>query len=199
MAAKRTPNKNIQREFDMKRNVTKLAGVLAIAVLAVNIANASTIDFGSGSGDDPYVEDGFSFNPSRLVNGNCDPDKPCLALNDNETTVMTFAGGAFTLQSVHFTLLGTGTGNTLTIFETGDVSNKVIFSTPPLDHNTYYTEAFGSQFAGVTSITFATYEGGNVRLDNLEAVAAVPLPAAGWLLGSGLLGLAGLCRKRKTA
>lgn len=35
--------------------------------------------------------------------------------------------------------------------------------------------------------------------DPLVAPATVPVPAAAWLLGSGLLGLAGFARKRKTA
>ena len=45
-----------------------------------------------------------------------------------------------------------------------------------------------------------TYEGGTVFIDdvNLE-VAAVPVPAAVWLFGSGLLGLIGVARRKKAA
>lgn len=181
----------------MKReNLVRFAGAMALSMLAFNSANATTIDFGTGSGSSPYVEDGYSFNSSRIVSGNCDPINSCLALNNNETTVMTFAGGAFTLESLHFTLLGKGANNTLTVFETGNASNAFSFSTPAYTHNTYYTALFGNQFAGVSSITFATNSGGNVRIGGVEAV---PLPAAAWLLGSGLLGLIGLGRKRKVA
>lgn len=179
-----------------KASLAKLSAAIVATLLAANIVSAATIDFGSGTGTNPYVEDGFSFTPSRLVNGNCDPAGPCLGLNNNQTAVMTFAGGAFTLQSVHFSLLGNGSSNTLTVYETGNVSNAISFSASAYTHNTYYTELFTNQFLGVTSITFASSNGGNVRIDNVEA-SAVPLPAAGWLLSSGLVGLIGLSRKRR--
>lgn len=43
--------------------------------------------------------------------------------------------------------------------------------------------------------------GGTDRVDNfsVNGVAAVPVPAAAWLMGSSLLGLAGVARKRRTA
>ena len=43
--------------------------------------------------------------------------------------------------------------------------------------------------------------GGTDRVDNfsVSGVAAVPVPAAAWLMGSSLLGLAGIARKRRNA
>lgn len=178
-----------------KAGLVKFSSAMAVALMAASLANAGTIDFGSGTGTNPYVEDGFSFTPNRIVNGNCDPAGPCLGLNNNQTAVMTFAGGAFTLQSIHFSLLGNGSSNTLTVFETGNALNTISFSVYAYTHNTYYTELFASQFAGVSSITFASSAGGNVRIDNVEA-SAVPLPATGFLLSSCLMGLIGLSRKR---
>ncbi|MFT3930122.1 MAG: hypothetical protein QM709_07470 [Spongiibacteraceae bacterium] len=192
--------------FSAKHNATKVSavkkislaissGVIATTLLIANAASASTIDFSSGAGTNPYVEDGFSFTPNRIVNGNCEPAGPCLGLNNNQTAVMTFAGGLFTLQSIHFSLLGNGSSNTLTVFETGNASNAISFSASAYTHNTYYTELFADTFFGVTSITFASSSGGNVRIDNVEA-SAVPLPATGWLLSSGLMGMVSLARRR---
>ena len=43
------------------------------------------------------------------------------------------------------------------------------------------------------------FEGGTVFIDDVTlGVAAVPVPAAVWLFGSGLLGLIGVARKKKT-
>lgn len=178
-----------------KISLAKFSASITAALLATSMTAAATIDFGSGTGTNPYVEDGFSFTPNRIVNGNCDPAGPCLGLNNSQTAIMTFAGGAFTLESIHFSLLGNGANNTLTVYETGNASNAISFSTSTYTHNTYYTELFAGQFSGVSSITFATSSGGNVRIDSVEA-SAVPLPAAGWLLSSGLIGLTGLSRKR---
>lgn len=181
----------------MKKNLVKFLGMIVVGLAAAN-ANAAVIDFGSGTGTNPYVEDEFSFTPNRIVNGNCDPVGPCLGLSGSQTAVMTFAGGAFTLESVHFSLLGNGANNTLTVFETGNALNAISFSTSTYTHNTYYTELFANKFLGVSSITFAHSGGGNVRIDNVEA-SAVPLPSAAWLLSSGVIGLVSLSRKRKFA
>jgi hypothetical protein len=50
----------------------------------------------------------------------------------------------------------------------------------------------GSWFTSSTIATIST-----LNVDHSLAVAAVPVPAAAWLFGSALLGLAGVARKRK--
>lgn len=50
---------------------------------------------------------------------------------------------------------------------------------------------------GVTSAQYVRIDSGAAKfLDAVEAVNAVPVPGAVWLLGTGLLGLVGLRRKR---
>lgn len=189
----------------MKKTLAGLSLAVALtsfgSVFASLPASAATIDFGSGSGDDPYVEDGFSFNPDRIQNGNCIV-QPCIALNNNETTVMTYITGLFNLISINFQLLGSGTGNTLQVFETTNIANTISLSTPPYLHNEYYFYDFGSQFLSVSSITFKSLNGGNVRIDNLEATAklnntVVPIPAALPMLLGGIGGMTWLSRRQK--
>ena len=56
-----------------------------------------------------------------------------------------------------------------------------------------------SAVAGVhPSAAFATLESGTADFSFDFKVAAVPIPAAAWLFGSGLLGLVGIARRKKT-
>ncbi|HET8711231.1 MAG TPA: VPLPA-CTERM sorting domain-containing protein [Spongiibacteraceae bacterium] len=183
----------------MKNKIlAKSVGAAVITIMAAGSTYATTVDFANSAGNfSSYAEDGYSFSPARLVKGNCLAGA-CLALNGNETTVMTFAGGAFTLDSLSFALQGKP--SVLAIFDTNDSTKSISFSLPASSKGiAYYSVAFGGLFANVTSITLTEKACGNVRIDNIEAVSQVPLPGTGWLLGSGLIGLAGLHRRRKTA
>ena len=179
-------------------------GIAAIAagVLAVGFAGgaraATLVDFSGDHKANPYVEDGFAFDPNRIVNGNCLSAGGCLALNDNETTAMTRLEppSQFTLQGLSFTLLGKGTGNTLTI--SGSNGTTKSYSVGDLyKHNEYYSLLFPTEFQQVSSLVFSTSGGGNVRIDDVS-VAPVPLPAAGFLLLAGL-GAFGALRRRALA
>lgn len=55
----------------------------------------------------------------------------------------------------------------------------------------------GSQFSGLQSVLFSS-QFIFPAYDNIE-VSAVPIPAAVWLFGSGLLGLVGIARRKKIA
>lgn len=62
------------------------------------------------------------------------------------------------------------------------------------DTSTYTLDgAFTVNGAGFTGVAYT------VHLEGAVASAAVPVPAAVWLFGSGLLGLAGVARRRKSA
>ena len=191
----------------MKNIVAKLTAAAALALAATGSAYAATIDFGAAAGNfSLYAEDGYSFGPARIVNGNC-VSGACLALNRLETTVMTFSGGAFTLDSVSFDLQGAL--SLLSVFDTDDKSKAAIFWVPFNPRHSYLTVAFGDLFTDVTSVSFTLYGFGNVRIDNVNAVGfsvggngtgtvdPVLVPAAGWLMSSGLLGLIGFFQQRK--
>lgn len=52
---------------------------------------------------------------------------------------------------------------------------------------------------GQFRLVFANSQGDHTLIGNLTSLAAVPLPAAAWLFGSGVIGLIGLARRRMKA
>jgi hypothetical protein len=183
------------------KKLAAAALLVAVTGFAGSAVQAATmIDFEGDKKADPYMEDGFSFGPNRIVNGNCLSGQ-CAALNNNETMVMTntlpTAGSPFTLNSLNFNLLGKGTGNTLTV--TGSNAAAVSFSVPTYANNSYHFFDFGTTFENVTAVTFSTNNGGNVRIDDVMVTTApVPLPAAAWLLIGGIGALGAAARRRRT-
>ncbi len=178
-----------------------IAGAIAIPILSAGAAGAVSIGF-EGPDVDPYVEAGFTFDPSaRLVDGNC-LSGACLALNDNDVVEMSAGGAAFTLSSINFMLLGQGAPNAFTV--SGDNGASQTFSVDDFGANSGYNFIdFGALFASVTAITFDTLGGGNVRIDDLTAVfddgdnsTIVPLPATALLLVGALATLGWAGRRR---
>lgn len=167
---------------------------------------ASTLDFtGAGAqGGGAYTEDGLSFDDIRIVNGNCDAasGKACGALNDNETSILTkVGGGTFSLSSFWYQLLGKGSRESNTLIVTTNLGAMLTFAANLVGHNDggHVVDLTAlSAFKNITSLTFSTNNGGNVRIDDLGIPAAVPLPAGGLLLIGGLGALAAL-RRRKQA
>lgn len=180
------------------------AGLLAAALLlsAAAPSFASTVDFtgASNQGGGSYSEDGLIFDDIRIVSGNCDAasDKPCGALNDNETSVLTqVGGGTFSLSSFWYQLLGNGNPNTLTVMS--NLGGLLTFASDVVGFNDggHVVDLTGlALFQNVTSLTFSTIGGGNVRLDDLVSPSAVPLPAGGLLLLGGLGALTALRRRK---
>ncbi len=90
-------------------------------------------------------------------------------------------------------------GSTVKLFDTDNnelgnyaLQNTDTDSTPNFFERVLFNGATG--IAAVKSIEVSLSRSG--AIDN---VATVPLPAAAWLLGSGLIGLASLIRRKQTA
>jgi len=64
------------------------------------------------------------------------------------------------------------------------------------DSTASYTEFYGASINGISRVELATTTQDWVKIDNFEYVSSVPIPAAFWLFGSGLLGLIGMARCR---
>lgn len=62
----------------------------------------------------------------------------------------------------------------------------------------YHTSGLGAG-AATTSLLTSDYDLTDATAGHFLVRAAVPIPAAVWLFGSGLLGLAGIARRKKTA
>ena len=187
------------------RSSFKFAAMLAVALFAQQVpSHALTVGFGlPHTNDDPYTENGFNFDFARIVNGNCDV-KPCLALNPNETSVLTRVGSdpVFSLNSFWFKLLGKKDVLSVTSYIGNAVDETFAIGAPTYDHNTAYV--YSHLFDNVTSIKFTEGgdEKGNVRIDSLNLsnhVSAVPLPAGLPLLATGLIALGLIAQRRRKA
>lgn len=190
-------------------HVLRRSALAALLTLSAGAGSAygATLTF-DGSTSGPYVEDGFLVSDARIVSGNCESASgdPCLALNDNETSVVTSTGGdAFSIASFWFQLLGEGTDNTLTV--TSSAGGTLDLSVSDYGFNDGgqvfdFTSLpdFGTLWSSLSSLTFTSSGGGNVRVDDITVsgdVAPVPLPAAaaGLLAALGLLGAVRARRK----
>lgn len=104
----------------------------------------------------------------------------------NFTSGITGYGGNWTLGGPG------GSGNSLGIYIGGSLVGSI-------------SNSYGGEFFGVisdSSFTSITLKGGsgsnqqNYRLDDM-VYSPVPVPAAVWLFGSGLIGLVGVARRKK--
>jgi hypothetical protein len=120
---------------------------------------------------------------------------------------------AVTLTEISFLDLFTeSTGTEIAFwYYNGDSSAKSNLFASSSTGSNGFASTTGLNVAGVTSITFLVDCAGNNCANNDYALAGVkfdsasndvsevPLPAAAWLFGSGLIGLAGIARRRRAA
>lgn len=177
------------------------AAIVAIA-LSMQIApsNAVTVSFGKADVD-PYLENGFSFNVARIVTGNCSLT-PCMALNTNETSVLSrVGGGLFSLNSFWYKIFGGPATLVVKSFNGANIAEQFTFSGVVQGPNNGQT--FNHLFNNVTSISFQNAGRGNVRIDDLNLSipnsSVVPVPAALPLFLTGMAGLGLYGRRRRKA
>lgn len=199
------------------------SAVLFSALFGMSAAQAAVIDFDAdpsshvGNGN-LYQEDGFQISNSLNVNDallfwgndvgnwwsqhNADPGGNTLSHNYANTTMTLtkVGGGLFDFNSIDLAdVYNYGNG--------GDVQFNFLFgnssssqTTVTLD-NLVGLQTFTFNLLGLSQVSWTplTTQGPWLQLDNIvvdASVSQVPVPAAVWLFGSGLVGLMGFKRKR---
>ena len=112
----------------------------------------------------------------------------------SDFTITSTSGSLFDFESGIFTSLYSSQDLTVTAFLNGAPVGSV---STTLDEASTENIIFG--FFGVDAVQFVTSTTNQLVLDNLKvsSVSTVPVPAAVWLFGSGLLGLVGIARRKK--
>ena len=205
----------------MKNNQTLLlVATLCAGLLAAAGANATQVSVNNYSFESDVLADGFNivgvtgwsgggvFNPSIASFTSVPDGVNTLWINSGSaaqtlSTVLT-ANMAYTLMvdvgdridwdtfpGYSVALLA---GSTILASESSLMPNNGF-----LTSTVNYTALAGNPFLGTALTILLTTNGTQVNFDNVRLDASpVPIPAAAWLLGSGLLGLVGVAR-RKTA
>lgn len=130
-----------------------------------------------------------------------------LAGNGAGTITTSFATTPGKQYTVTFSLSGNYDGNTEKLTRTALVSvdggtpQTFVFEKPngwSRENMGWIQQAYSFTAAGATtSLTFSSGEGTSPYGAALDNVNVVPLPGAVWLLGAGLIGLAGIRRRMK--
>lgn len=173
-----------------------------------------TFNARGGSGDPK-----LGMEPCRTLEYACDGDG--IGIGDDELSWLPSGGfsqllevqfdTAMTINEISFLDLfneGTGRETAYWRFNQGSDAGSAMFSLDaPLANVSWpatngFAATSGLNVGGVTSITFFV----NCNTDDCSAndyslagISAVPIPAAAWLFGSGLIGLAGIARRRQAA
>lgn len=153
-----------------------------------------------------YEKDGFRLTASGqglYVRGDSSPSytgTPNLYSNEigGSIELTLINGGLFTLLAIDLdTIFETDISVITFVTNNGD---EEVFTTGE-DQGNLQRHAFGLEFDEITSVTWYQDEPFH-QFDNLELTkepfpsAVVPVPAAVWLFGSGLLGLVGIARRK---
>ena len=166
--------------------INKIAGALAFLAAATlsNAASASsyTVTF---DGDGLYAN--TVDNPVGAVNDTYNFSLSGLSDASGSATNHILSIGADVVQNI--------SGFNFSIYNS---SNALMSSTGSGIDSNFFSLGAGSYYAVVSGIASGT-EGGKYSVSLSTEPQPVPVPAAVWLLGSGLIGLVGVARRKEQA
>ncbi|VAW74681.1 hypothetical protein MNBD_GAMMA13-787 [hydrothermal vent metagenome] len=186
---------------------------MAIPVAGIDFLDiANTVNASVGTYETNYQAEGAAGPVDSIVDGN---SASYIFSNDATATVdVSFGSSIFDVADVDLTLLfvgAAGHSGTITLLGGSSDGSSADFDLAPSENYTGFnsvqdTVVFGifSETLDLNSLFSGTFSGVMLDISDASAVlslvgttAPVPVPAAVWLFGSGLLGLVGIARKRR--
>lgn len=164
-----------------------------VLALATSVASAATVIWTPTDGDVNYVFDAGTITDTNLyalfdVTDFEGFQANALVLNKPADTIDFVANGSdFDLTSASVT------GNTTKLFN----DNEFVIASSS-DNGLTWSDAFSTyELAANTNMYNLTFSTGTVlSIDATPEVQAVPVPAAAWLFGTGLIGIVGVARRK---
>ncbi|MBZ0071643.1 MAG: VPLPA-CTERM sorting domain-containing protein [Thiohalobacteraceae bacterium] len=189
----------------MKKTTIALAVLAAAAVGNIGAVNAGTIGITGDytgtysltvwNGGTGAVLGASTTNPNNLWSwdftagtASFDPGALNIGFPYSTGPIALVDNGNGTYTGTYGISIGTNSGTASTTWDITQSGNSLMITTWDTDSNGIP----GTTLAGVMPLPISLQWDGS-------AVSAVPVPAAVWLFGSGLLGLVGVARKRKVA
>lgn len=167
------------------------------------------------TGLNPYSESGFDFNASdnnfRVLSSSHSVASALTAPTGDfgfiqlPATTITITDSnliPFSLQSFDAGLIFSSLSGNLDIvgnlFAGGTVASSLAISNVGSTSGAFQNFSFDNSWTNLTSLDITLSSGNFLSIDNVQ-LNAVPIPAAVWLFASGLIGLIGIFRQKKTA
>jgi len=179
----------------MKQSLIKL--VLPVAMLISGVSSANVITVATPALD--VQQFSLDSGVNLAVNSFSIDATAYQVITDNIYAPIDVPDEIFTLTATPDNILGTYSGTfSAGSLLSGTFSGLSVLSTPNISQfsgNVTYTG--GSLKGNLTGGTIVgTFMGTTLLGAKIGAVSAVPVPAAVWLFGSGLLGLVGIARRK---
>lgn len=163
-----------------------------VLALATSVASAATIIWTPTDSDINYSFDAGTSSDDNLyalfdVTDFDGAQANALVLNKPADTI------TFTANGFNFDLTSDVTPNTTTLFG----NNEFVIATS-LDNGISWSDTFTTyELVANTNLYNLTFETGTVlSIDAIPEIQAVPVPAAAWLFGTGLIGIVGIARRK---
>jgi hypothetical protein len=207
--------KTVSQLLSLSGSTTVLGSDANLAKLfqADNTAAGDTIVWGLLGGQYPTTGNNLSPGNTQLITTTAGNTKPALADTKLAPMVTVYSGGITSLNSNLLSASSIEGTNPATsgVWDVNDTGGLAFWGgalgnglSQGTTANLYYLTGGGSSFANITATAegTASLSAGGLTLAALGGTPPpppVPLPPAAWLFGSGLLGLAGVARRKAKA